>query len=185
MYINIETKEVISREQLQTLFPETSFPPEGGIENSAIAWTGYAVLENDPYPILSVLESFSAGGIREEEDGRFFQTWIIVPPTEAQWVNYNTNKLNGFLRQANAQITAIQGRIDMINDAIDIGEDEPGWAEELPSRKAQLVLWKKYRIDLNKVSLQIGWASNVIWPIIPQTYTDEMSSATNAVVNLS
>lgn len=177
MYINIQTKEVISREQLQIMFQSTSFPPEGGIENSAIAWTGYAVVENDPYPTLNLLESIAPGAIREE-DGQFFQTWIIVAPTEAQWAEYNTAKLNSFLRQANAQITAIQGRIDMINDAIDIGEDEAGWVGELPSRKSQITLWKKYRIDLNKIILQVGWAANVIWPTTPTTYTDEMSSVT-------
>jgi hypothetical protein len=103
--------------------------------------------------------------------------FISPPPTPIDWVAVNTEKLNAFLRQANAQITAIQGRIDMINDAIEIGEDEPGWAEELPSRAVQITAWKKYRINLNKVVLQAGWASAVVWPITPNPYTNEMSSA--------
>lgn len=181
MYINIETNEVITHAELQIRFPETSFPPEGSIENSAIAWTGYAVVELDPYPTLGELQTFVAGVVRED-DGHYFQTWVIVYPTEAQWNVYNTEKLNGFLRQANAQVTAIQGRIDMINDAIDFGEDEPGWAEELPVRTAQLTAWKKYRIALNKVPLQTTWASSPAWPSIPEPYTNEMSSVQSPTV---
>lgn len=181
MYINIETKEVISHAELQVRFPETSFPPEGYIENSAIAWTGYAVVELDPYPTLGELQTFVAGVVREEAE-MFFQTWVIVYPTEAQWNVYNTEKLNTFLRQANAQVTALQGRIDMINDAIEFGEDEPGWVEELPVRAAQLTAWKKYRIALNKVPIQVTWASAPVWPTVPATYTNEMFSVAPTTV---
>lgn len=181
MYINIETKEVITHAELQVRFPETSFPPEGYIENSAIAWTGYAIVELDPYPILGELETLVAGSIREE-DAHYFQTWIIVYPTEAQWNTYNTEKLNSFLRQANAQVTALQGRVDMINDAIEFGEDEPGWVEELPVRTAQLTAWKKYRIALNKVPLQSTWASAPVRPVVPEPYTNEMSSVAPTTV---
>lgn len=177
LYVNIETLEVINMVQLQALFPETSFPPEteDGITSGAISWTGYTVLQYDPLPTLSILQTVTAGLVRREGDV-FIQAWNIVQPTEQQWVNYNTDKINTFLRQANAQVTAIQGRIDMINDAIDIGEEEPGWEAELPIRSTQLKAWKKYRIDLNKIVLQSGWASNVVWPVTPTTYTDEMSS---------
>lgn len=175
MYINILTLIQINRAELQSLFPETSFPPEGEIESSAISWTGYAVLIYAAVPDLSLLQSYVPGEVVFSE-GKFVQQWLVVEPTESDWQVYNTNKVNTLLRQANAQVTAIQGRVDMINDSIEIGEDEPGWVAELPVRKAQLTLWKKYRIDLNKVILQSGWASNVNWPIIPTTYTDEMSS---------
>lgn len=181
MYINIETKQVVSHVQLQAIFPDTSFPPEGYIDNSAIAWTGYAVVELDPYPTLGNLQTTIPGIVREES-GHFFQEWVVVYPTEDQWNTYQTEQLNAFLRQANSQVTALQGRIDMINDAIEFGEDEPEWAEELPVRALQLTAWKKYRISLNKVPLQATWAANPVWPTIPTPYTNETSAVTAPTV---
>lgn len=175
MYINIETKEVISHTQLQIRFPETSFPPDGYIENSAITWTGYAVVELDPYPTLGELQTIIEGGVREEA-GRYFQTWVVVLPTEPQWNVYNTEKLNTFLRQANAQINALQGRVDAINDAIEFDDATQSEIAELPVRVAQLKSWKQYRITLGRVNQQSGWASSPVWPPIPDAYTNEMSS---------
>ena len=98
----------------------------------------------------------------------------IIP--DSYYEAINNEKLTNLLRQANAQVNAIQGRIDAINDAIEFGEDEPGWVEELPVRAAQLTAWKRYRVLLNKVTLQAGWAVTVTWPVVPEPYTNEMSS---------
>ncbi len=101
---------------------------------------------------------------------------FTAPPVpDETYITQNTQKLNTLLSQANAQITAIQGRIDAINDAIEFGEDEPGWAEEVPVRQAQLTAWKRYRVALNKVPLQTGWAVSAEWPVTPEPYTSEMS----------
>ncbi len=101
---------------------------------------------------------------------------FTAPPIpDEQYEAENTSKLNMLLSQANAQITAIQGRIDAINDAIEFGEDEPGWVEEVPVRQAQLTAWKRHRVALNKVPLQTGWAVSAEWPVTPEPYTNEMS----------
>lgn len=106
---------------------------------------------------------------------------FTAPPIpDETYIIQNTQKLNTLLSQANAQITAIQGRIDAINDAIEFGEDEPGWAEEVPVRQAQLTTWKRYRVALNKIPLQEGWAITATWPDTPEPYTSEMSRASSS-----
>ncbi len=101
---------------------------------------------------------------------------FTAPPIpDETYIFQNTQKLNMLLSQANAQITAIQGRIDAINDAIEFEEDEPGWVEEVPVRQAQLTAWKRYRVALNKIPLQEGWAITATWPVTPEPYTNEMS----------
>lgn len=106
---------------------------------------------------------------------------FTAPPVpDETYIGANTQKLNTLLAQANAQITAIQGRIDAINDAIEFGEDEPGWAEEVPVRQAQLTTWKRYRVTLNKIPLQEGWAITATWPVTPEPYTSEMSRASSS-----
>lgn len=104
--------------------------------------------------------------------------WTFPPPSDEQLSYQNTSKLTTLLAQANAQVTAIQGRVDAINDAIEFGEEEPEWLIELPSRQAQLTAWKRYRVNLNKVPLQVGWAVTATFPETPEPYTDEMSRGT-------
>lgn len=106
--------------------------------------------------------------------GCFYSDGVFTaPPTPDEYYEQiNTAQLSQLLTLANSQVTSIQGRIDTINDAIDFGEDLPGWAEEVPVRQAQLVLWKKYRIALNKIPLQAGWAVSATWPVQPEIYVD-------------
>lgn len=61
-------------------------------------------------------------------------------------------------RDALLQLAAL--RIAPMQDAQDLGvatEDEA----------AALVLWKKYRVDLNRVTQQPGYPQAVVWPIEP------------------
>lgn len=87
-------------------------------------------------------------------------------------------------RQALAQISAIQSRIDALNYLID-GQDpeDPDYLEptdeeiaELPVRKAQLKLWNAYRVKLGRVTGLSGWYQTPAWPAVPETYTSEMSA---------
>lgn len=87
-------------------------------------------------------------------------------------------------RQALAQISAIQSRVDALNYLID-GQDpeDPDYLEptgeeiaELPVRKAQLKLWNSYRAKLGRVTGLVGWYQTPTWPVIPETYTSEMSA---------
>lgn len=99
-----------------------------------------------------------------------------VPSPEQQEAIANA-LLDAKLRQANAQVTALQGRVDAINDAIEFEEVLPEELAELPIRKAQLTAWKKYRIDLGRVKTAPGWYQNPTWPTMPEPYTSETSAA--------
>lgn len=100
-----------------------------------------------------------------------------VVPTYDEYLLIATEELNKRNRQANAQITAIQGRIDTINDAIEFEEATPEEVAELPVRTAQLKAWKLYRIQLGRMTSTVDWPVNPQWPPIPSPYTNEMSSA--------
>lgn len=111
--------------------------------------------------------------------GYLYADGVFTPPPipDEYYEHLNTEELSKLLALSNAQVTSIQGRIDTISDAIEFGEDEPGWAEELPIRQAQLVLWKKYRIALNKIPLQPGWAVSATWPVQPELYVNTAARA--------
>lgn len=97
-------------------------------------------------------------------------------PSPAQIEATANALLDSKLRQANAQVTALQGRVDAINDAIEFGGALPEEIAELPIRKAQLTLWKKYRIELGRVKAAPGWYQTPAWPVIPEPYTSETSA---------
>lgn len=80
-------------------------------------------------------------------------------------------------RQATIQISAIQSRIDAINDAISFERALPEEVAELPVRTAQLKVWKDYRIDLGRVTTISGWYQTPDWPITPAPFTSEMSAS--------
>ncbi len=78
-------------------------------------------------------------------------------------------------RVAALQISAIQSRIDAINDAIEFEEALPEEVAELPGLSALLILWKKYRIALGRVITIAGWYQTPTWPVTPDPYNSEMS----------
>ena len=82
-------------------------------------------------------------------------------------------------RQANLQITAIQGRVDAINDAISYDEALPEEIVELPVRNAQLDTWKRYRIKLGRVTTIDGWYQTPTYPVVPEPYTAETSKSSD------
>lgn len=85
-------------------------------------------------------------------------------------------KLTSLTKQANAQVTALQGRVDTINDAIDGAYALPEEEAELPGRVLQLAAWKKYRVDLGRVKTQSTWPTAPAWPAVPELYAEGMSS---------
>lgn len=88
-----------------------------------------------------------------------------------------TTQLNTSTRLATAQVTALQGRVDAINDAIDGDYALPEEVEELPTLSAPLAAWKKYRVLLGRVSTQATWPTTPMWPVEPEPYNSETSSA--------
>jgi hypothetical protein len=84
-----------------------------------------------------------------------------------------TATLNADVRLASSQVSALQGRVDAINDATDGGYVLPGETAELPVRSIQLAAWKKYRVLLGRVSSQTTWPSTPAWPDQPEIYSSE------------
>ncbi|KAE9642366.1 hypothetical protein EJA70_19190 [Pseudomonas sp. PB103] len=88
-----------------------------------------------------------------------------------------TADLNARTRQATAQVTALQGRIDAINDAIAGDYALPEEVEEKPLRAVMLAEWKKYRVFLGRVTGQPIWPTAPTWPEQPEPYNDETTVA--------
>lgn len=112
----------------------------------------------------------------------YFMAEVDGPPPDpvplpAQVEAAAISLLDAKQRQATLQISAIQSRIDAINDAIEFEEELPEEVEELPVRAAQLKVWKKYRIDLGRVTSLTGWYQSPAWPSTPIPYNSEMSAS--------
>ncbi|MGS0546515.1 hypothetical protein ACU8WE_28775 [Pseudomonas parakoreensis] len=88
-----------------------------------------------------------------------------------------TADLNARTRLATAQVTALQGRVDAINDAIAGDYALPEEVEEKPHRVAMLAEWKKYRVFLGRVTGQPIWPTAPTWPEQPALYNDETTVA--------
>lgn len=85
--------------------------------------------------------------------------------------------LNSRTRLATAQITALQGRIDAINDAIEGDYALPEEVEEKPVRVSALAEWKKYRVLLGRVTGLPVWPTQPAWPEQPEPYNEETTVA--------
>ena len=179
MYANLETLEVISRSQLEALFPQTGFPPDVG--NEALLEYGYAVLEYDEMPTTTGLDRYVSGPVRIE-DGHAIQSWVFVPATTEQYLFVHTEELQRLQRLANTQVTALQGRADTLNDAVDLDMATPAEIAEQPVRAAQLKAWKLYRVLVGRVSTQATWPSAPSWPVQPEPYTNETSAVAASAV---
>ena len=126
------------------------------------------------------------GDESETPEGWFFSPWsepMPQPvPDPALMEGEMQALLDAKLRQANAQVTALQGRVDAINDAIEFDEALPEEIAELPIRMAQLTVWKKYRIALGRVKAAAGWYQTPAWPAVPEPYTAETNAISNSIV---
>jgi hypothetical protein len=102
----------------------------------------------------------------------------------AEQTRIATDQLNALSRQANAQVTALAGRVSTLDYLVN-GQDEedpdyiaPTQAEvdELPQRKAQLKVWNSYTVKLGRVKTAAGWPANPTWPVMPEPYNSETSA---------
>jgi len=103
--------------------------------------------------------------------------WLIDSIAAQEFLRLSTADLNSRLRLSTAQVSALQARVDAINDAIEGEYALPEEEEELPGRIIQLAAWKKYRVFLGRVSTQLTWPDAPVWPVEPEPYTNETSSA--------
>lgn len=123
------------------------------------------------------------------ESGRFVHVFVepefgyeILPPaappvrTPDEILADATAQLNALNRLANAQVTALQGRVDALADAVELEMATPEEVAEQTVRAAQLKTWKQYRVLLGRVSAAAGWPEDPSWPSMPEPYTNETSA---------
>lgn len=72
--------------------------------------------------------------------------------------------------QADAQVSAINGRIDTLNFAIAGNDASKAEKEELPIRVDQLNAWRQYSLTLSRVPTQSSWPHSPQWPDQPEMY---------------
>ena len=65
------------------------------------------------------------------------------------------------------QIARIQDRIDTIGYGIDAGEATDEDIAEQAALMTVLATWKAYKFALGKVTKQLGWYANPVWPVVP------------------
>lgn len=102
------------------------------------------------------------------------------PPTPEQVLVSQSALLVRLKNEAESQKQALTSRISTLQDAIDNigieGMEEfaatPEEVAELPKRKTQLTKWKNYAILLGRVTTQVGWTPDVIWPTKPSEGMD-------------
>lgn len=107
----------------------------------------------------------------------------------AEQTRVATDQLNALTRQANAQVTALAGRVATLDFLVN-GQDEedpdyiaPTAADvaELTQRKTQLKQWNTYNVKLGKVKAAAGWPANPTWPVMPEPYNNETSAVAAAL----
>lgn len=98
------------------------------------------------------------------------------PPTPAQVLASQIQKLQESLGVAIAQKTALTNRISILQDAIDnigvAGQEEfaatAAEQKEISLRNFELAKWKNYAIALGRLTNQSGWPDSVSWPDQPK-----------------
>jgi hypothetical protein len=131
---------------------------------------------------------------RGNQDWQDYQDWLEagnVPEPQfneeelhEQQTIASTNQLNALTRQANAQVSALGGRITTLDWLID-GQDPddedyeaptPADVAERTALKARFTKWNSYANKLSKVKAAPGWPANPTWPVMPEPYTNETSA---------
>ena len=103
---------------------------------------------------------------------------LVIPPTPAEVLASQSEKLQRATQLAAAQKVALTERISTLNDAIELEMATPEEEIELPKRVLQLKAWKTYAVLLGRVTSQVGWPPDVVWPVQPTEGMDLTVSAT-------
>ncbi|KAB0509695.1 tail fiber assembly protein [Pseudomonas moorei] len=109
----------------------------------------------------------------QDDDPRYLA--FINPPPDM--LALQSAKLQALTQLTVAQKQALANRISTLNDAIDLEMATPEEEAELPIRTAQLKQWKTYAVLLGRVTSQIGWPPEVVWPAQPAAGMDLTVSA--------
>ncbi|WP_330214909.1 hypothetical protein [Pseudomonas sp. AM8] len=85
-------------------------------------------------------------------------------------LNESLSALGSATQKANLQVSVLAGRLDTLDFAVSEGDASPSELEELPLRKEQLQLWRRYNLDLGRVPGLPGWPDSPSWPSKPESY---------------
>lgn len=124
------------------------------------------------------------GDLGEKKGGVWEDRGSAPPLTAEQILQASTAQVYALTRQANAQVSALSGRVTTLDYLLNgQDEDDPDYIEptaadieELAQRKAQLKTWNSYAIKLGRITSAVGWSSNPTWPKLPEPYTSETSA---------
>lgn len=116
-----KTKTAITPDELRATHPEVSFPPDQDMNNEMLKDYGAAVLENDPYPDLAMLETIQPGKIRKE-GGSWFRAWVIVPAAPEDVAAATTASFEEAI-QSKMNEAAKAARYDSIATAVSYAEE--------------------------------------------------------------
>jgi hypothetical protein len=91
-----------------------------------------------------------------------------------------TSELNRLIKQANAQVAALVGRITVLDWLINLQDPEdPEYVEPTAEDSAELAAcitlrnkWLSYSNKLPKVKLQATWPDAPVWPVMPALYME-------------
>lgn len=108
-----------------------------------------------------------------------FTTYVVPTATPEQILASQSYKLQQLTQTAAAQKLALMNRVSTLNDAIELEMATPEEEVELAKRTLQLKAWKTYAVLLGRVTSQVGWPPEVIWPTQPTEGMDLTVSATN------
>lgn len=84
-------------------------------------------------------------------------------------LNESMSALSAATQKANMQVSVLAGRVDTLDFAVSEGDASPAELEELPLRKKQLKSWRRYNLDLSRVSGLPGWPDSPSWPSQPES----------------
>lgn len=140
---------LVDDSNFRALFPETQFPQI--LTPEVVAGTGYAMFEFSQQPEPQRYEKIERGPMSREEDGRFFETWKVVPMTPEEKADVDANKARQVRSERLARIRAT----DWI------------FAPDLKLSQEQIQKMIVLRQHLRDVPQQPGFPWEVTWS--PQT----------------
>lgn len=174
MYVNIETKEVITREELESRFsdPIVGFPID--VSNEVLKEFGYANLEYNERPESNEFKQIDVGPIVENL-GHYYQTWIIKKVDLDKAKASAISKLNSDFSSAMASLQS--GWPDYEVKTWDIqAEEAKRWSEAPEDNKPST----PFLTQLSTQRAALGWDEpfeDLVSRIVSNTYNYTMATA--------
>ena len=163
----LDTQEIISDNELRQRNPNVSFPtvlsPEILSDFNAVA-----ILEGPQATVTPPYEYSQRNGI-EEINGNYFTKYIVGPVFTDNESQTAVEQLADYKNNIDAQQAAAvrQQRDQLLKDS--------DWTQTKDSPDAVDILWQPYRQALRDITLQDGFPHNVIYPVIPNLGSSQIT----------